>query len=200
MLWDLKPRWYTATLQPLSATSSKSQTTTKQKMELQNCQNCTFEFSSLKKVSRKSVKEVSSPWMVLQIHWNDSKISPMFWMTKASDFFTWVKSMMDQKEGWKINGKSQGCWNTYSIYIYCIIYIYIHYFWLRCPRSFSGSLMRDQTVEPAFWQLHSVFQGNWILHLHVPATYCHMTWAFLDDRDSDIGGYISILKLKTCAQ
>ena len=75
-----------------------------------------------------------------------------FFDANASDFFTWVKSMMDQKEGWKINGKSQGCWNTYSIY--CIYILYIIYIYIISDYAAQDHFL-DRSWGIKLWSLRS---------------------------------------------
>ena len=156
----------TATLQPLSATSSKSQTTTKQKMDLQNCQNCTFQFSSWKKsgkicgkffCSSDPLKWLVSLWMFL-----DKDPHRNAWY--VSDFFTWLRNNDGPKRRWKTNENHKGCWNRGEItwsYTWCVIML---------PKTMSQLMVSSwsimlknhqhafhvggiKNVEPAFRQL-----------------------------------------------
>ena len=122
----------TATLQPLSATSSKSQTTTKQKMDLQNCQNCTFQFSSWKKSGGKSVKSCISflssdplKWLVSLSMFLDEDPHRNAWY--FSDVFTWLKNNDGPKRRWKTDENRKGCWNRGEIYDHRIIYLMCDY-------------------------------------------------------------------------
>lgn len=219
LVWDLKTRWQKQPLfslyPPLPASHKQLQS---RRWTCKTVRTAPSN-SHLEKSQEKSVES----FFVLQIHWNDSYLSRCFWIRILIEMLDisltslpgW-KTKMDQKEGekpMKITRDTEIEGELYDhIHTWCVIML---------PKTMSQlmvsswsimlnktstrlSCRRDQKCG-ACVPTASVFQRKVTGHCifmclpHI-ATWPGLFCFFLDDRDSDIGVHISILKLKTCAQ